>query len=41
MQGQKAEIKCLECGAKFKRTITAHTFEIPCPKCHGIDTEIA
>ena len=38
---QKAKIICLECGAKFNKLITAHTFEIKCPKCGGIDTEPA
>ena len=32
-------IKCMECGHKFTKAITARTYEIRCPKCHGYDTE--
>jgi Zn finger protein HypA/HybF involved in hydrogenase expression len=37
---EKVKVKCIECGAVFTRKITAHTYEIECPKCHGVDTEI-
>lgn len=30
---------CLECGNKFPRTITSHTYDVRCPKCGGYDTE--
>lgn len=35
------QIKCMECGHKFKKKIGKNTTEIKCPKCKGYDTEIA
>jgi DNA-directed RNA polymerase subunit RPC12/RpoP len=32
---------CIECGHKFKKKIGSKTFEVRCPKCHGVDTEVA
>jgi len=37
---QKTKIECIECGHKFSRTIGAHTVEVECPKCHGVDVEV-
>ncbi len=36
----KARMLCVECGARFSRTIGPNTFEVSCPKCHGVDTEV-
>jgi len=38
---QKTKIECMECGHKFSRTIGAHVVEVECPKCHGVDVEVA
>ena len=38
---QKTEMVCIECGHHFKKTITARTLEITCPKCQGVDVEVA
>jgi len=32
---------CMECGHRFRKTITRRTFEIKCPKCGGYDTDVA
>lgn len=37
--GEKVRIKCYECGHTFWKTLSKHTFEVQCPKCHGYDTE--
>lgn len=33
------EMKCQECGKKFKKKIGPNTVEVKCPKCGGYDTE--
>jgi len=34
------KLKCLECGHKFKKKLSAKALETKCPKCGGYDTEI-
>jgi len=36
----KIPMVCLECGKRFWRKLGKYTYEVVCPKCHGIDTEI-
>jgi len=39
--GESTPMLCNECGAKFKKKLTAKTFEVKCPKCGSYDTEPA
>ncbi len=32
-------MKCMECGKRFKKKIGKSTYEVKCPKCGGYDTE--
>jgi len=34
-------MKCMECGHKFKKNLGKNTVEVKCPKCKGYDTEVA
>lgn len=36
---QSTQMKCMECGHKFKKKLGKNTFEVKCPKCKGYDTE--
>jgi len=38
---QSTQMKCNECGKIFRKSIGARTYEVRCPKCHGVDTEVA
>jgi Zn finger protein HypA/HybF involved in hydrogenase expression len=40
MARERVTIECMECGHKFKRSVSRSTFEIKCPKCGGYDTDI-
>lgn len=33
------EMRCNECGKKFKKKLGRNTFEVKCPKCGSYDTE--
>jgi len=35
----KVEYECMECGKKFKKSVTS-TKEVRCPKCKSVDIEI-
>jgi phage FluMu protein Com len=37
---ESTKMKCIECGASFKKKITQGTAEVKCPKCGGYDTEV-
>ena len=37
--GNATQMKCNECGKKFKKVIGKNTTEAKCPKCGGYDTE--
>ena len=34
------DMKCHECGKKFKKKIGKNTYEVKCPKCGSYDTDI-
>jgi hypothetical protein len=36
---EKVRLVYIECGHHFNRAIGPRTYEIPCPKCHGVDVE--
>lgn len=36
---EAVEMVCNECGKRFKKRITARTYEVKCPRCGGYDTE--
>lgn len=36
----KFTIQCYECDHRFKRSVSARTTEIRCPKCGGYDTNL-
>jgi Zn finger protein HypA/HybF involved in hydrogenase expression len=40
-EGESTPMTCNECGAKFKKKLTAKTYEVKCPKCGSYDTEPA
>jgi len=33
------QMKCMECGHKFKKKLGKNTIEVKCPKCKGYDVE--
>ena len=35
------QMKCMECGHKFKKKLGKNTTEVKCPKCKGYDTDVA
>jgi DNA-directed RNA polymerase subunit RPC12/RpoP len=37
---ESTKMVCLECGANFTRKIGKTTYEVKCPKCKGVDTEV-
>ena len=41
MTTDKTRMLCVECGKTFSKKIGPKTYEVKCPKCHSIDTEIA
>ena len=38
---QKTDMECMECGHKFKKKIGKGTAYVKCPKCGGVDTDLA
>ena len=40
-KGKGTPMKCMDCGAKFKKKIGPKICEVKCPKCGSFDTEIA
>jgi Zn finger protein HypA/HybF involved in hydrogenase expression len=38
---EKVKFECMECGTHFKRTIPKNATEMICPKCGGVDVEVA
>lgn len=41
LKEESTQMKCMECGHKFKKKITKKTVEVKCPKCGGYDTDVA
>jgi len=38
-KAKRVQMRCNECGHRFKKTIGPRTFEVRCPKCRSYDTE--
>jgi Zn finger protein HypA/HybF involved in hydrogenase expression len=39
MAGMKVKMECMECGKKF--SISMNNPDPSCPKCHGVDVDVA
>ena len=37
----KTKLECLECGKTFARSLLRGTVEVCCPKCGGVDVDLA
>lgn len=38
---ETTQMECMECGKKFNKKIGKNTATVKCPKCGGVDTEVA